>query len=42
MKNATGIELCISHKIVTSRGPLLKVTVLIKAIIRIIYNKLIN
>ena len=33
MKNPAGIKLCISHKIATSRGPLLKVTVLIKAII---------
>ena len=40
MKNPTSIKLCISHKI--STDPLLKVTVLIKAIIRIIYNKLIN
>ena len=42
MKNPTGIELCISHKIATSRGPLLNVNVVIKTIIRIIYNKLIN
>ena len=33
MKNPAGIKLCISHKIATSQGPLLKVTVLIKAII---------
>ena len=42
MKNPTGIKECISHKIATSRGPALKVTVLIKVVIRIIYNKLIN
>ena len=42
MKNPTVIKLCISHKIATSRYTLLKVTVLIKAIIKIIYNKLIN
>ena len=42
MKSPTGIKLCISHKKATSRGPLLKITVLIKAIIRIIYTELIN
>ena len=44
MKNPTGIKLCISHKIKwpLPEDPLLKVHVLIKAIIRIIYNKLIN
>ena len=44
MKNPTGIKLCISHKIKLPlpEVPLLKVTVLVKAIIRIIYNKLIN
>ena len=44
MKNPTGIKLCISHKIKLPlpEDPLLKVTVLIKAIIRIHYNKLIN
>ena len=44
MKNPTGIKLCISHKIKLPlpEDPLLKVTVLIKAIIRIIYDKLIN
>ena len=44
MKNLTGIKLCISHKIKLPlpEDPLLKVTVLIKAIIRITYNKLIN
>ena len=42
MKNPTGSKLCISHKTATSREPLLKVTVLTKSIIRIIYNKLIN
>ena len=35
MKNPTGIELCILHKIATSRGPLLNVNVVIKTIIRI-------
>ena len=42
--NPTGIKLCISHKIKLPlpEDPLLKVTVLVKAIIRIIYNKLIN
>ena len=41
IKNPTGIKLCISHKIATSlRDPLLKVTVLIKALIRIIYDKI--
>ena len=44
MKNPTGIKLCISQKIKLPlpEDPLLNVTVLIKAIIRIIYNKLIN
>ena len=44
MKNPTGIKLCISHKIKLPlpEDPLLKVTVLIKAVIRMIYNKLIN
>ena len=44
MKNPTGIKLCVSHKIKwpLPEDPLLKVTVLVKAIIRIIYNKLIN
>ena len=44
MKNPTGIKLCISHKIKLPlpEDPLLKVTVLIKAIIRIVYNKLIS
>ena len=42
MKNPTGIKLCVSHKMPLPEDPLLKVTVLIKAIIRIIYNKLIN
>ena len=44
MENPTGIKLCISHKIKLPlpEDPLLKVTVLVKAIIRIIYNTLIN
>ena len=42
MKNPTGIKLCVSLKLPLPEDPLLKVTVLIKAIIRIIYNKLIN
>ena len=44
MKNPTGIKLCISHKIKLPlpEDPLLKVTVLIKAVVRMIYNKLIN
>ena len=44
MKNPTGIKLCISHKInlPLPEDPLLKDTVLIKAVIRINYNNLIN
>ena len=44
MRKSHCIKLCISHKIKfpLPEDPLLKVTVLIKAIIRIIYNKLIN
>ena len=44
MKIPAGIKLCISHKIKwpLPEDPLFKVTVLIKAIIRIISNKLIN
>ena len=44
MRKPTGTKLCISHKIKLPlpEDPLLKVTVLIKAVIRIIYNKLIN
>ena len=42
MKNPTGIKLCRSHKIAIPEDPHLNVTVLIKTIIRIIYNKLIN
>ena len=44
MKSTAGIKLCISHKIKLPlpEDPLLKVTVLIKAMIRIIYSKLIN
>ena len=44
IKNPSGIKLCISHKIKLPlpEDPLLKVTVLVKAVIRIIYNKLIN
>ena len=42
MKMPTGIKLCISHKIATSlKDHPLKVTVLLKAIIRITYKKLI-
>ena len=43
-ENPTSIKLCISHKIKfpLPEDPLLKVTVLIKEIIRIIYSKLIN
>ena len=43
-ENPTGIKLCISHKIKLPlpEDPLLKVAVLKKAIIRIIYNKLID
>ena len=42
IKTPTGIKLCISHKLLLPECPLLKVTVLIKTVIRIIYNKLIN
>ena len=43
-ENLTGIKMCVSHKIKLPlpEDPLLKVTILIKAIMRIIYNKLIN
>ena len=39
MKNPSGIKLCVSQKMPL---PLLKVIVLIRATIRIIYNKLIR
>ena len=44
MRKSHWHQVCISHKIKLPlpEDPLLKVTVLIKAIIRIIYNKLIN
>ena len=42
MKNPTGIKLCRSHKIKwpLAEDPHLKVTVLMKAVIRITYNKM--
>ena len=44
MKNPTGIKLCISHqiKLPLPEDPLLKLTVLIKTVIGIIYDELIN
>ena len=42
MKNPTGIKCAYHIKLQIPEDPLLKFTVLIKAVIRIIYNKLIN
>ena len=42
MRNRTDISLCILHRNSLHEVPLLKITVLMKAIIKIIYNKLIN